>query len=220
MIQLRGVTKSYSMGSHSVNALAGIDLNIKAGEFVSIVGKSGSGKSTLLNIIGCLDSPSTGVYELDHRDVSSMTDTELSITRSQRIGFIFQNFNLIRRSSAVANVEKPLLYQGVSKRQRRERALQVLAHVGLEDRAHHFPSQLSGGQQQRVAIARALVTNPSILIADEPTGNLDRATGESILKLLRELHAEGRTIVLVTHDLGVEGQTQRTIHIEDGKVRI
>lgn len=166
MIQLRGVTKSYSMGSHSVNALAGIDLNIKAGEFVSIVGKSGSGKSTLLNIIGCLDSPSTGVYELDHRDVSSMTDTELSITRSQRIGFIFQNFNLIRRSSAVANVEKPLLYQGVSKRQRRERALQVLAHVGLEDRAHHFPSQLSGGQQQRVAIARALVTLKKLLPSD------------------------------------------------------
>jgi putative ABC transport system ATP-binding protein len=207
------------MGSNLVKALVDFDLDISAGEFVSIVGKSGSGKSTLLNIIGCLDTPTSGVYELDTRDVSMLSDKELSVTRSQRIGFIFQNFNLIRRSTAIANVEKPLVYQGKNRRQRKSIAMQVLQRVGLEDRANHFPAQLSGGQQQRVAIARALVTNPSILIADEPTGNLDLATGNSIINFLHELHAEGRTVVLVTHDPGLAKQAQRTIVLEDGKIK-
>jgi putative ABC transport system ATP-binding protein len=219
MIRLRGIGKTYQMGSNRVNALVDVDLDIGAGEFVSIVGKSGSGKSTLLNIVGCLDTPDSGVYELDSRDVSKLSDDDLSITRSQRIGFIFQNFNLIRRSTAVANVEKPLVYQDESKRLRRQHAMQVLKRVGIEDRADHYPSQLSGGQQQRVAIARALVTNPSILIADEPTGNLDLATGSSIISFLHELHAEGRTVVLVTHDPGLAKQAQRTIVIEDGKIK-
>jgi putative ABC transport system ATP-binding protein len=219
MIRLRGISKSYQMGRNLVKALVDFDLDISAGEFVSIVGKSGSGKSTLLNIIGCLDTPTSGVYELDTRDVSMLSDKELSVTRGQRIGFIFQNFNLIRRSTAIANVEKPLVYQGKNRRQRRSIAMQVLQRVGLEDRANHFPSQLSGGQQQRVAIARALVTNPSILIADEPTGNLDLATGNSIINFLHELHAEGRTVVLVTHDPGLAKQAQRTIVLEDGKIK-
>jgi putative ABC transport system ATP-binding protein len=219
MIRLRGIGKTYQMGNNIVNALINIDLDISAGEFVSIVGKSGSGKSTLLNIIGCLDTPSSGVYELNTRDVSKLSDKELSFIRSQRFGFIFQNFNLIRRSSAIANVEKPLVYQSQSKGQRTQNALQVLERVGLEDRTNHFPAQLSGGQQQRVAIARALVTNPSILIADEPTGNLDIATGNSIISFLHELHSEGRTVVLVTHDPVLAKQAQRTIVIEDGKVK-
>ena len=219
MIRLRGISKTYQMGSNLVKALVDFDLDISAGEFVSIVGKSGSGKSTLLNIIGCLDTPTSGVYELDTRDVSMLSDKELSVTRSQRIGFIFQNFNLIRRSTAIANVEKPLVYQGKNRRQRKSIAMQVLQRVGLEDRANHFPAQLSGGQQQRVAIARALVTNPSILIADEPTGNLDLATGNSIINFLHELHAEGRTVVLVTHDPGLAKQAQRTIVLEDGKIK-
>ena len=219
MIRLRRIGKTYQMGSNLVNALVDVDLDIEAGEFVSIVGKSGSGKSTLLNIIGCLDKPSTGSYELDSQDVSKLSDNDLSVARSQRIGFIFQNFNLIQRSTAVANVEKPLVYQGLSRKLRRLRAMQVLKRVDLEDRATHYPSQLSGGQQQRVAIARALVTNPSILIADEPTGNLDLATGNSIIKFLHDLHTEGRTVVLVTHDPALAKQAQRTIVIEDGKIK-
>lgn len=218
MIQLHLVTKRFIVGSHEVPALRGIDLHIGAGEFVALIGKSGSGKSTLLNLIGCLDRPTSGHYELDGRDVSEMSDSELSSTRSRRIGFIFQNFNLIRRSTALANVEKPLVYQGWGRSERRERALSMLTRVGLQDRVNHHPSQLSGGQQQRVAIARALVTDPSILIADEPTGNLDTKTGQDIMSLLHELHSEGRTVVLVTHDSELASQAKRTVVIEDGRV--
>lgn len=220
MIRLHQVTKRFLVGSHEVPALQGIDLHICAGEFVALIGKSGSGKSTLLNLIGCLDRPTSGHYELDGRDVSDMSDSELSSTRSRRIGFIFQNFNLIRRCSALANVEKPLVYQGSGRSERRMRALEMLTRVGLQDRIDHHPSQLSGGQQQRVAIARALVTDPSILIADEPTGNLDSRTGRDIMSLLHELHAEGRTVVLVTHDPELASQAKRTIVIEDGKVLV
>lgn len=220
MIRLHQVTKRFHVGSHEVPALQGIDLHICAGEFVALIGKSGSGKSTLLNLIGCLDRPTSGHYELDGRDVSDMSDSELSATRSRRIGFIFQNFNLIRRCSALANVEKPLVYQGCGRSERRMRALAMLTRVGLQDRIDHHPSQLSGGQQQRVAIARALVTDPSILIADEPTGNLDSRTGRDIMSLLHELHAEGRTVVLVTHDPELASQAKRTVVIEDGRVLV
>ncbi len=219
MIRLQGIRKDFQLGAGPVAALRGVDLCVEAGEFVAIMGKSGSGKSTLLNIIGCLDVPSAGSYRLDGVDVSSMSDAELSAVRSRRIGFIFQNFNLVRRSSARVNVEKPLVYQGVARAQRRARAQDMLAKVGLSDRADHLPTQLSGGQQQRVAIARALVTNPDILIADEPTGNLDSATGSEILALLRQLSGEGRTILMVTHDRDLAGCAQRAVLIEDGLVR-
>jgi len=218
MIHLRHVTKKFRVGSHEVHALRGVDLYIGAGEFVALIGKSGSGKSTLLNLIGCLDRPTSGEYVLDGRDVSAMTDTELSNTRSRRIGFIFQNFNLIRRSTALANVEKPLVYQGCGRLERRTRALSVLERVGLQDRIDHHPPQLSGGQQQRVAIARALITDPSILIADEPTGNLDSQTGRGIMALLHELHDEGRTVVLVTHDTDLAAHAHRTVVLDDGRV--
>lgn len=218
MIHLRSIEKTYQVGTTLVRALRNIDLDIRRGEFVSIMGKSGSGKSTLLNIIGCLDAPSSGRYDLAGSDVSSMSDHELSAVRSRRIGFIFQNFNLIRRSTAQVNVEKPLVYQGLRRAERQQCSFKMLDKVGLVGRADHFPTQLSGGQQQRVAIARALVTNPDILIADEPTGNLDTATGNDILSLLRALNAEGRTILLVTHDPGLARHAHRTIVIEDGLV--
>ena len=220
MIRLNQVTKRFLVGSNEIQALQGINLNIHAGEFVALIGKSGSGKSTLLNLIGCLDRPTSGHYELDGRTVSEMVDSELSSTRSRRIGFIFQNFNLIPRCSALANVEKPLVYQGFGRAERRIRALAMLTRVGLMDRVNHHPSQLSGGQQQRVAIARALVTDPSILIADEPTGNLDSRTGRDIMSLLHELHCEGRTVVLVTHDPELASQAKRIVVIEDGRISV
>ncbi len=220
MIRLNQVTKHFLVGSHEVEALQGVDLYIDSGEFVALIGKSGSGKSTLLNLIGCLDRPTSGSYELDGQEVSEMSDSELSAFRSRRIGFIFQNFNLIRHSSSLANVEKPLLYQGYRRDERRARALAMLERVGLRDRIDHRPSQLSGGQQQRVAIARALVTNPSILIADEPTGNLDSATGRDIMSLLLEIQAEGRTVVLVTHDSELASLAKRIVLVEDGRVKV
>lgn len=219
MIYLRAVEKTYMVGASPVLALKGIDLDISRGEFVSIMGKSGSGKSTLLNIVGCLDNCSAGRYELAGLDVSAMQDDQLSAIRSRRIGFIFQNFNLIQRSNARVNIEKPLVYQGLSRIERSQRSDRMLDRVGLSDRSDHFPRQLSGGQQQRVAIARALITDPDILIADEPTGNLDTVTGNDILALLKELNAEGRTVLMVTHDPELARHAHRTVVIEDGKVR-
>lgn len=220
MIRLRSIEKTYQVGPTLVRALRCIDLEIQRGEFVSIMGKSGSGKSTLLNIIGCLDTPNAGEYELAGADVAAMSDHELSAVRSRSIGFIFQNFNLIQRSTARVNVEKPLVYQGLGRAERQKRSIRMLEKVALSDRADHFPTQLSGGQQQRVAIARALVTNPDILIADEPTGNLDTATGVGILALLHQLNAEGRTILMVTHDPELARQAHRTVVIVDGRVQV
>lgn len=216
MIVLRDIEKTFAVASGAVRALSGVNVTIERGEFVAIMGKSGSGKSTLLNVIGCLDRASRGRYELGGADVSHLDDAALSLLRGQRFGFIFQKFNLIGRNTARVNVEKPLVYQGVPPQTRRERALEMLERVGLHDRSEHRPSQLSGGQQQRVAIARALVTNPDILIADEPTGNLDTVTGTEIFNLLKRLNAEGRTLVMVTHDPDLARLAHRTLLIEDG----
>ncbi|WP_426103516.1 ABC transporter ATP-binding protein [Massilia sp. TSP1-1-2] len=218
MIELAGIEKHFVIGGGTLGVIRGIDLFIGKGEFVAIMGPSGSGKSTLLNIIGCLDTASAGSYRLSGDDVSAMDDRELAAIRNRRIGFIFQSFNLIARNSALKNIEKPLIYQGAGAAERSARAASMLERVGLSNRASHLPSQLSGGQQQRVAIARALVTNPDILIADEPTGNLDSATGRDIMGLLREVSGEGRTVVMVTHDPALAAHADRTIHLADGKV--
>ncbi len=220
VIRLEQIVKIYRKPGVEieVRALRGVSLNIARGDLVAIVGSSGSGKSTLMNILGCLDRPTSGKYWLQERDVSSLDDDELSDVRGQRIGFIFQNFNLIGAQSVLENLETPMFYQGVPPKQRRERAERVAARVGLQERLHHRPVELSGGQQQRVAIARALMNDPAMLLADEPTGNLDSATGESILKLLEELNAAGMTIVLVTHDPKVAARCRRTVEIRDGLV--
>jgi putative ABC transport system ATP-binding protein len=217
MISLRGITKVYRMGEVEVHALKGIDLEVAAGEFVAIMGASGSGKSTLMNLIGCLDLPTAGTYVLDGVDVRELGDGQLAAVRNRKIGFVFQSFNLIPRSSALHNVEMPLIYAGES-RGRRERALQALAMVGLADRARHQPMELSGGQQQRVAIARALVTQPAILLADEPTGNLDSESSLEILRLLAQLNESGRTIVLITHEADIAGFAKRVVRLRDGLV--
>jgi putative ABC transport system ATP-binding protein len=217
MISLRGITKVYRMGEVEVHALKGIDLEVAAGEFVAIMGASGSGKSTLMNLIGCLDLPTAGTYVLDGVDVRELGDSQLAAVRNRKIGFVFQSFNLIPRSSALHNVEMPLIYAGES-RGRRERALQALAMVGLADRARHQPMELSGGQQQRVAIARALVTQPAILLADEPTGNLDSESSLEILRLLAQLNESGRTIVLITHEADIAGFAKRVVRLRDGLV--
>ena len=219
MIRLAGITKRYHMGSDvTVNALAGIDLAIDAHEFVAVMGPSGSGKSTLMNIIGCLDRPSGGRYTLGDTDVARMTDRELAQVRNANIGFIFQTFNLLPRMTALRNVELPLVYAGAVRRERRERAVAALVRVGLGDRVRHRPNQLSGGQRQRVAIARALVNDPSIVFADEPTGNLDSATGRDIMQLLAQLHGSGATIILVTHEAEVATYAGRVIHLRDGRI--
>ncbi len=218
MIELQAIEKRFTVGGGTLDVIRGIDLRIGKGEFVAIMGKSGSGKSTLLNIIGCLDTPSAGRYTLSGSDVSALDDRALADIRNQRIGFIFQSFNLIARNTALRNVEKPLLYQGVEADERRRRAAEMLERVGLAERAGHLPSQLSGGQQQRVAIARALVARPDILIADEPTGNLDSATGQDIMGLLRNLSREGKTVVMVTHDPGSGAFADRVINLADGRV--
>lgn len=218
MIDLKGICKTFNVGSSQVQAVRDIDLTIERGEFVSIMGASGSGKSTLLNIIGCLDSPSSGVYRLAGDDVASLVDHQLAAIRNCKIGFIFQSFNLIARNTAQKNVEKPLIYRGISAVRRKELASEMLHRVGLYDRRDHFPSQLSGGQQQRVAIARALVTDPDLLIADEPTGNLDSVTGQEIMQLLTGLSNEGRTVVMVTHDRALAACASRNIELADGKV--
>ncbi len=218
VIEATGLRKVYSMGEVSVEALRGIDFRLAKGEFTAIMGASGSGKSTLLNIIGCLDRPTEGSYSLMGRQVETMMDSELAAVRNRFIGFVFQTFNLLPRASAAANVELPLVYARVQGRERRERAMEVLERVGLADRADHRPNQLSGGERQRVAIARALVTRPALLLADEPTGNLDSRTGAVILELFRNLHDEGNTILLVTHDPGVAQAAGRLVRIRDGRV--
>ena len=217
MITLEGITKVYRTGDVEVAALRGISLHIAEGEFVAIMGPSGSGKSTLMNVIGCLDQPSSGRYLLDEYDVSDLTEDQLAWIRNRKIGFVFQSFNLIPRVTAVHNVEMPLIYAGENQ-QRLERSLAALEAVGLLERARHLPSELSGGQQQRVAIARALVTDPAILLADEPTGNLDTESSIEIMKLLRDLNDQGRTIVLITHEADIAAFAQRVVRLRDGLV--
>jgi len=217
VITLEGITKVYRTGEVEVAALKGISLHIPEGEFVAIMGPSGSGKSTLMNLIGCLDQPSSGRYILDGYDVSALTDDQLAWIRNRKIGFVFQSYNLIPRASALHNVEMPLIYAG-DNLQRRERAMAALESVGLLPRAGHLPSELSGGQQQRVAVARALVTDPAILLADEPTGNLDSESSIEIMKLLRDLNQQGRTIVLITHEPDIAAFAQRVVRVRDGVI--
>ena len=212
------LTRDYEMGAEVVRALRGIDLQIRKNEFVAIMGPSGSGKSTLMNLIGCLDTPTAGEYWLNGQKVSDLTDDELARIRNKEIGFVFQTFNLLPRATALHNVELPLIYAGIASRERRERAGRTLERVGLADRMQHRPNELSGGQRQRVAIARALVNDPSILLADEPTGNLDSATGAEIMALFEELHAVGQTIVLVTHEQDIAAHARRQIHLLDGRI--
>ena len=217
MITLEGVTKTYRMGRLEVPALQGIDLHVGQGEFVAIMGASGSGKSTLMNILGCLDVPTSGRYLLDSTDVAKFDDDQLARIRNRKIGFVFQSFNLIPRTSALHNVEMPLVYAG--ERGRTERAREALGSVGLADRVHHQPTELSGGQQQRAAIARALVTNPAILLADEPTGNLDSVSSVEIMRLLANLNAErGRTVILITHEQDIARFAKRVVELRDGRI--
>jgi len=216
VIQIQDVKKIYHMGEVEVPALNGISLTINRGEMVAIVGPSGSGKSTLMNIIGCLDTPTSGTYVLDGVDVSKMTDDDQAAIRNKKIGFVFQTFNLLPRTTALDQVELPMVYAGTPNR--RQRAHEALESVGLADRVHHRPNELSGGQQQRVAIARALVNNPSIILADEPTGNLDSKSGAEIMNIFQRLNQQGMTIILVTHDSNVAGRAQRTIRLRDGLV--
>jgi putative ABC transport system ATP-binding protein len=218
LIQLEGVFKTYDSGENAVQALRGVDVKIGAGEFVSIIGPSGSGKSTLMHILGCLDTPSEGRYWLDGEDVAAMTGKQLARVRNKKLGFVFQTFNLLPRATIWKNVELPLLYAGMEGDERRARAWKALERVGLDNRAKHRPNELSGGQRQRVAIARALVNEPSLILADEPTGNLDQKTGSDIINLFEEVAAGGQTIVLVTHDPAIAARTHRRIKIVDGLV--
>jgi putative ABC transport system ATP-binding protein len=218
LIEIKQMTKNYSIGNNEIPALQDINLKIEKNEYVSIMGPSGSGKSTLMNILGCLDTPSSGQYLFNNVDVNTLNDDELSIMRNKEIGFIFQNFNLLPRLSAIQNVELPLIYSGTPTNERKERASESLRRVGLSDRISHKPSELSGGQRQRVAIARALVTNPGILLADEPTGALDSKTGVEIMKLFYDLHSEGNTIILITHEQDIANYAFRNIFIKDGMI--
>lgn len=218
LIEIRNLRKSYSLGEEEVPVIHGIDLLIEKNEYVAIMGPSGSGKSTLMNILGCLDIPTSGTYLFNKTDVRVLDDDSLSAMRNREIGFIFQNFNLLPRINALQNVELPLVYAGKGRDERKERALKALDRVGLTDRINHKPSELSGGQRQRVAIARALVTNPGILLADEPTGALDTKTGEDIMRLFDELHREGNTIILITHAQEIAEYANRIIHIRDGVI--
>jgi putative ABC transport system ATP-binding protein len=218
VIDIDAVHKTYSAGDISVHALRGVSLRVERGEYVAIMGSSGSGKSTLMNILGCLDSPTGGIYRLDGLDVRDVDEDTLSDIRGRFIGFVFQSFNLIPRTRALANVELPMSYAGVPRAVRRERALGALEAVGLRDRVDHIPAELSGGQQQRVAIARALVTNPALILADEPTGNLDSASTEEVLGIFERLSDEGRTIVLITHEDEVAAHARRVIHLKDGSI--
>ena len=215
---MAGITKVYQVGDESVHALDGINLSVEKNEYVAIMGPSGSGKSTMMNIVGCLDTPTSGLYELNGTNVSEMNDNQLAKVRNKEIGFVFQTFNLLARSDILHNVELPLIYGGISSSERKHMAREAIARVGLSDRIHHKPNELSGGQRQRVAIARALVTKPSILLADEPTGNLDSKTGKDIMALFDTLHSEGNTIVLVTHEEDIAEHAHRAIRLRDGKV--
>lgn len=218
IIALRDVHKTYRMGSVEVHALRGVNLDIAEGDYVAIMGPSGSGKSTLMHILGCLDRPTQGVYSLRGKEVQTLDDTELSRTRNREIGFVFQSFNLLANVNVLQNVELPMVYAGMKTGPRREQARKMIASVGLEDRARHLPNELSGGQRQRVAIARSLVNDPAIVLADEPTGNLDSKTGEDIMRLFDELSAQGRTIILVTHERDIADHAKRIVHIKDGVV--
>ncbi len=218
VIVTRNLSREYDMGGEIVRALRGVDVTIRKNEFVAVMGPSGSGKSTLMNLIGCLDSPTAGEYWLNGHRVSELEDDELARIRNKEIGFVFQTFNLLPRATSLHNVELPLVYAGMGSKDRREQATDALTRVGLKDRMNHRPNELSGGQRQRVAIARALVNRPSILLADEPTGNLDSATGEEIMALFEALHGTGQTIVLVTHELDIAEHARRQVHLKDGKV--
>jgi len=218
LIELTDIYREYVVGGETVKALDGVSLNISKGEWVAIVGQSGSGKSTMMNVIGCLDTPTRGTYQLNGKDVSHMDDDALADVRNQEIGFIFQNFQLLPRETSLANVELPLVYRGLPAKERRERAVEAMRKVKLEGRMNHKPTELSGGQRQRVAIARALASSPSLLLADEPTGNLDSATGEDIIRLFSDLHAQGHTIVLVTHEPKIAARCQRAVRLSDGKI--
>lgn len=218
LIEIKDIYKIYNPGENEVRALDGVSLTIERGEFIAIVGQSGSGKSTLMNMLGLLDVPTSGTYMLDGENVSHMTDDELSEIRNKQIGFIFQGFNLIPSLTAVGNVELPLVYRGMKKEERRKLSVEALERVGLAHRLDHLPKQMSGGQQQRVAIARAVAARPPIILADEPTGNLDSHSGVEVMKILHELHNEGRTIILITHDNDIALEAQRVIRIQDGQV--
>lgn len=218
IINIEHIAKVYQVGSEEVHALRDVSIKIDRNEYVAIMGPSGSGKSTLMNMLGCLDTPTSGIYDFKSVSVSEMTDNELARIRNKEIGFVFQTFNLLARSDAVHNVELPLIYAGVSSHERKDRAKQALIDVGLGDRMHHKPNELSGGQRQRVAIARALVTNPAIILADEPTGNLDSKTGEEIMALFHEIHEKGNTIILVTHEEYIAEHALRIIRLKDGLI--
>ena len=218
LIHIENMKKIYNPGENEVRALDGIDLDIEKGDLVAIVGHSGSGKSTLMNMLGCLDTPTSGKYVLDGQDVASMTDNQLADVRNKEIGFIFQGFNLISNLDAVENVELPLVYRGVSKNERKQLAMEALKSVGLEDRMKHKPNEMSGGQQQRVAVARAVAAKPPIILADEPTGNLDTKSTQEIMEILKELHRSGRTVIIITHDEEIASQAHRVIRILDGRI--
>jgi putative ABC transport system ATP-binding protein len=218
VIQLRDLKREYVMGSETIRALRGVSLQIRRNEYVAIMGPSGSGKSTLMNLVGCLDTPSGGEYWLNGQEVSRLSDDALARVRNREIGFVFQTFNLLPRATALQNVELPMVYAGATNRERRERAVEALRRVGLGDRMDHRPNELSGGQRQRVAIARALVNRPSILLADEPTGNLDSATSEDIMRVFGQLHAQGQTVILVTHEADIAAHAHRVVTLRDGHI--